>query len=65
MVQEDHADGAREKGPDPFMDEYAFILQHADDLTLVTPFWHTGTPAHREAPIRRAGLCTGVAEFWR
>ena len=59
MVQEDHADGAREKGPDPFMDEYAFILQHADDLTLVTPFWHTGT----EATIKRAG--TGVAEFWR
>ena len=41
MVKEDQPDGAREKGPDPFMDEYAFILQQADDLTLVIPFWHT------------------------
>jgi hypothetical protein len=36
VVKEDQPDGAREKGPDPFMDEYAFILQQADDLTLVT-----------------------------
>lgn len=40
MVKEDQPDGAREKGPDLFMDEYAFILQQADDLTLVTTFWH-------------------------
>jgi hypothetical protein len=35
VVKEDQAEGAREKGPEPFMDEYAFILQQADDLTLV------------------------------
>lgn len=35
MVKEDKREGTGEKGPEPFMDEYAFILQQADDLTLV------------------------------
>lgn len=35
VVKEDKREGPGEKGPDPFMDEYAFIMQQADDLTLV------------------------------
>lgn len=34
VVKEDKRDDTGEKGPDPFMDEYAFIMQQADDLTL-------------------------------
>lgn len=35
VVKDDERPAAGEKGPDPFMDEYAFIMQQADDLTTV------------------------------
>lgn len=50
--------GERAGGPDPFMDEYAFIMQQADELTVVRSARAVLAEATRERPYPSAAFVT-------